>query len=210
MCSVRLSKRSGVVLVLTYLLCIESFEWPFKYHWPIILHSTFVHLYLLHCPSDRNRDLTKPWNKEKGQMTLLSESPSSNTSGSAPDTAITANHETDPRDKRPKGPLSLTWVQWTREKFWKGTKNKRPKGPHNMHLSTMCHLLWWIGQGGNFYSLFGPKNTNLVEDIKILLPVKFRWILFSGFREKVKICLSQSEARAAILFFGSARKTQTW
>ena len=45
-----------------------------------------------------------------------------------------------------------------------------------MHLSTMCHLLWWIGQGGNFYSLFGPKNTNLVEDIKILLPVKFRWI----------------------------------
>ena len=30
-----------------------------------------------------------------------------------------------------------------------------------------------IGQGGNFYSPFGPKNTNLVEDVKILLPVKF-------------------------------------
>ena len=70
----------------------------------------------------------------------------------------------------------------------------------------MCHLLWWIGQGGNFYLLFGPKNTNLVEDIKILLPVKFRWIPFSSFRGKVKICLSQSEARAAILFFRSARK----
>ena len=70
----------------------------------------------------------------------------------------------------------------------------------------MCHILWWIGQGGNFYSLFGPKNTNLVEDVKILLPVKFRWIPFSGFRGKVKICLSQSEARAAILFFGSAQK----
>ena len=56
--------------------------------------------------------------------------------------------------------------------------NKRPKGPHNVHLSTMCHLLWWIGQGGNFCSLFGPKNTNLVEDVKILLPVKFRWIVF--------------------------------
>ena len=65
----------------------------------------------------------------------------------------------------------------------------------------MCHLLWWIGQGGNFYSLFGPKNTNLVEDVKILLPVKFRWIPFSGFRGKVKICLSQSETRAAIMFF---------
>ena len=70
----------------------------------------------------------------------------------------------------------------------------------------MCHLLWWIGQGGKFYSLFGQKNTNLVEDIKILLPVKFRWIPFSGFRGKVKICLSQSEARVAILFFGSALK----
>ena len=65
----------------------------------------------------------------------------------------------------------------------------------------MCHLFWWIGQGGHFYSLFSPKNTNLVEDVKILLPVKFRWILFSGFRGKVQICLSQSEARAAILFF---------
>ena len=71
----------------------------------------------------------------------------------------------------------------------------------------MCHLLWWIGQGGNFYSLFGPKDTNLVEDVKILLPVKFCWIPFSGFSGKVKICLSQSEARAAILFYGSARKT---
>ena len=32
-------------------------------------------------------------------MTLLSESLSSNTSGSAPDTAITDNHERDPREK---------------------------------------------------------------------------------------------------------------
>ena len=34
------------------------------------------------------------------------------------------------------------------------------------------------GQGGLF--LIGPNNTKLVEDIEILLPVKFRWILFSG------------------------------
>ena len=94
-----------------------------------------------------------------------------------------------------------------------------------------------------------PKNTNLVEDFEILLPVKFRWIPLSSFRgevenisanqrpglpscfsdwpEKPKLgrghwdlascqvslnsvqrfqrrsrkCLSQSEARAAILFF---------
>ena len=69
-----------------------------------------------------------------------------------------------------------------------------------MQLSTMCHLLWWTGRGGNFYSLFGPKNTNLVEDVKILLP-------FSSFRGKVKICLSKSEARAAIFFWISPKNT---
>ena len=114
------------------------------------------------------------------------------------------------------------------------------------------------GQGGHLVSLIGPKNTNLVEDVEILLPVKFCWIPFSGFRgevenvsanqrpgrpscfsdrpEKHKLgrgrwdlascqvslnsvqrfqrrsrkCLSQSEAGAAILFFRSARKRQTW
>ena len=110
------------------------------------------------------------------------------------------------------------------------------------------------GQGGHLVFPISPKNTNLVEDVKILLPVKLRWILFNGFRgevenasanqrpgqpscfsnrsEKHKLgrgrwdlascqvslnsvqrfqrrsrkCLSQSEARAAILFFQSARK----
>ena len=42
------------------------------------------------------------------------------------------------------------------------------------------------GQGGHLVSPIGPKNTNLVEDVEILLPVKFRWIPFSGFREEVK------------------------
>ena len=37
-------------------------------------------------------------------------------------------------------------------------------------------------------SLFSgrPKNTNLVEDIEILLPVEFRWIPFSG-RKREKL-----------------------
>ena len=143
-------------------------------------------------------------------------------------------------------------------KTWQLEDSKRPKGPHIVHLSTMCHLFWRIGQGSHFVFPIGPKNTNLVEDVEILLPVKFRWILFSGFRgevenvsanqrsgrpscfsdrpEKHKLgrgrwdlvfcqvslnsvqrfqrrsrkCLSQSEARAAILFFRSAQKTQTW
>ena len=69
---------------------------------------------------------------------------------------------------------------------------------------------WQISKGGNFCFLIGLKNTNLVEDVELLLPVQFCWILFSGFREEVQKCLSQSEAGAAILFFQSARKTQTW
>ena len=39
------------------------------------------------------------------------------------------------------------------------------------------------GQGGHLVFLIGPTSTNLVEDIKILLPVKFRWNLLSGLRE---------------------------
>ena len=113
---------------------------------------------------------------------------------------------------------------------------------------------WGIGQGRHFCLLIGPKNTNLVEDVEILLPVKFRWIPFRAFRGEVKNvsanqrpgrpscfsdgpekhklgrehwdlascqvslnsvqrfqrrsrkCLSQSEARVAILFFRSAQK----
>ena len=111
-----------------------------------------------------------------------------------------------------------------------------------------------MGHGGYLFFNDGPKNTYLVKDVEILLPVKFRRILFSGFRGEVENvsanqrlgrpsyfsdqpkkhklgrrrwdlascqvllnsvqqfqrrsqkCLSQSEARAAILFFRSAQK----
>ena len=42
------------------------------------------------------------------------------------------------------------------------------------------------GQGGHLVFPIGPKNTNLAEDVAVLLPVKFRWIPFSGFREEVE------------------------
>ena len=42
------------------------------------------------------------------------------------------------------------------------------------------------GQGGHLVFPISPKNTNLVEDVEILLPVKFCWILFSCFREEVE------------------------
>ena len=41
----------------------------------------------------------------------------------------------------------------------------------------------------------GPKNTNLVEDVEILLSVKFRWIPFSGFREVENVSANQRPGR---------------
>ena len=52
-------------------------------------------------------------------------------------------------------------------------------------------------------------NTNLVEGIEILFPVKFLLNSVQRFKRRSQKCLSQSEARAAILFFRSLRKTQT-
>ena len=43
------------------------------------------------------------------------------------------------------------------------------------------------GQGGYLVFLISPKDASLVEDVEILLPVKFCWILFSGFRGKVEM-----------------------
>ena len=42
-------------------------------------------------------------------------------------------------------------------------------------------------QGGHFVFPIGPKNTNLVEGVEILPPIKFRWIPFSGCRKKSKM-----------------------
>ena len=42
------------------------------------------------------------------------------------------------------------------------------------------------GRGGHLVSPIGLNNTNLVEDVEILLPVKFRCIPLSDFREEVE------------------------
>ena len=42
------------------------------------------------------------------------------------------------------------------------------------------------GQIGHLVFPIGHKNTNLIEDVEILLPVKFLLILFCGFREVVQ------------------------
>ena len=134
--------------------------------------------------------------------------------------------------------VSLNFVQW----FQKRSRKCQPIR----------------GRGGHLVFPIGKEKTNFIEDVEILLSVKFRWILFSCFRgevenvsanqrpgqwscfshrpEKHKLgrrhwdlascqvslnslqrfnrrsgkCLNQSEAGVAILFFRSARKTQTW
>ena len=42
------------------------------------------------------------------------------------------------------------------------------------------------GQGSHLVFPIGPKNTNLVEDVEVFLPVKFHWIPFSRFRGEVE------------------------
>ena len=51
------------------------------------------------------------------------------------------------------------------------------------------------------------KTTNLVEDITILLPVKFHWIPFSGFRGKVQNVLANQRPGWTSRFFALAQKT---
>ena len=187
------------------------------------------------------------------------------------------------KTRGPKGHISCTWVQYAtflrnrprRTFLFTDRPEKHKLGRGRWDFSGRCFLSWFIefrsavseeklkmshpirGQGGHLVFPISAKNTNSVEDVEILLPVKFRWIPFSRFRREVenvssnqrpepscfsdrpekhklgrgrwdlasrqvslnsvqpfqrrsRKCLSQSEARAAILFFRSAWKTQTW
>ena len=84
----------------------------------------------------------------------------------------------------PKGHISCTWVQ-----FAPFLKN-RPGRP----------LLFTDR----------PEKHKLGRGRWELASCKVSLNSIQRFQRKSKKCLSQSEARAAILFFWSARKTQTW
>ena len=62
------------------------------------------------------------------------------------------------------------------------------------------------GQGGHLVFRIGPKNTNLVEGVEILLSVKFRWIPFSGFREEVEKVSANQRPRRPSCFFDRLEK----
>ena len=55
---------------------------------------------------------------------------------------------------------------------------------------------------GHLVFLIGWKNKNLVEDIEILVPVKFRLILFRGFRGVVgNVSANQCRGKSGHLVF---------
>ena len=66
------------------------------------------------------------------------------------------------------------------------------------------------GQGSHLVFPIGPKNTNLVGDVEDLASSQVSLNSLQRFQRRSLKCLSQSEARAAILFFRSAQITQTW
>ena len=58
-----------------------------------------------------------------------------------------------------------------------------------------------IGRGGHLVFPIHLKNTNLVEGIDILLPIKFRRIPFSGFRGEVKNVSANQRPGRPFCFF---------
>ena len=88
--------------------------------------------------------------------------------------------------------------------------NKRPRGPHIVHLSTICATFFMDRSGRPFLFTDGPEKHNcliLVEDVRILLSVKFCWIPFSGFRGKVEnVSANQRPARPSCFFWIGPKK----
>ena len=52
-----------------------------------------------------------------------------------------------------------------------------------------------MGHDGHLFLPIGPKNTDLVKNVEIFLPVKFRRILFNGFREVENVSANQRLGR---------------
>ena len=71
----------------------------------------------------------------------------------------------------------------------------------------MSQPIW--GQGDYIVFQIGLNNANLVEDVKILFSVKFRWIPFCGFRGEVKN-VPANQKPGGLLFSDWNEKTLTW
>ena len=107
----------------------------------------------------------------------------------------------------PKGNISCTWVHWatflTDQPGWQFLLTHRPQkhklGRRHWYLASIQVSLNSVQRFQRrsrkclsqsevavviLFFRSAQKNTNLVEDVEILLLVKFCWILFSGFNMK--------------------------
>ena len=78
-----------------------------------------------------------------------------------------------------------SFVEFRSEEKSKMSQSIRGRGSHLVFLigpkKKLCTGHWYLAS-----CQVSSNNTNLVEDVEILLPVKFRWILFSGHRGEVE------------------------
>ena len=136
------------------------------------------------------------------------------------------------QNKRPKGPHIVHWVQCAI--FWRigqGGHPVFPIGPKNTNLVEDVELFLlvkfrWIPFSGfrgevenasanqrpGRPSCFSdrPEKHKLGRGHLNLASCQVSLNSVQWFQRRSRKCLSQSEAKAAILFFRSARKTQTW
>ena len=145
------------------------------------------------------------------------------------DYTVTLGHFSKLKKKTrgPKGHISCTWVQCAtflrnrpRPTFLftdQPVKHKLGRGHWDLascqvSLNSVQRFQRWSrkclsqseARAAILFFWSARKNTNLVEDVEILLPVKFRWILFSGFREEVENVSANQRPGQPSCFFGSA------
>ena len=131
------------------------------------------------------------------------------------------------KNKRPKGPLSLTWVQSALQKFDFGMEPKTATLHPTcfkitaMHSVCCYNLLGWRSfwnvppslmdwPGWQILFTFRPEKHKLGRGRWELAFCQVSLNSVQQFQRKSRKCLSQSEDRTAILFFWSAQKTQAW
>ena len=68
----------------------------------------------------------------------------------------------------------ISWTNGAMHQWGGGGKQQEAKRATYRAPEYNVPPFWQIGQGGNLVFLICPKNTNLVEDVEIFLPVKFR------------------------------------
>ena len=145
-----------------------------------------------------------------------------------------SNIMTQTETRGPKGHISCTWVQCAsfltdkpgRKFLFTHRREKHKLGRRHWDLASCQVSLNSVQRFQRrsrkclsksearaailFFQKIGVKNTNLVEDVEILLPIKFCWIPFSGFRGEVENVSANQRPGQPSCFSDRPEKTQTW